>query len=158
MPLPCSCVRSMRLRRARASPPCSRVRQTSAFADQSAGRASEFAHVLFTRPAGGGMVPTSRAGRDDVPAAHRVRGGLMSTTEYDLTIVLEDKPGTLAKAAEAIAAERINIEGGATINCGGEGIFQALFKTEQGPCNAKRPVEKLGCQVSAQDPVVVPQA
>src|SRR5437867_12403810 len=104
------------------------------------------------------MVPTSRAGRDDVPAAHRLRGGLMSTTEYDLTIVLEDKPGTLAKAAEAIAAERINIEGGATINCGGERIFHALFKTEQDAGNARRPLEQTGFKVRSQEPVVVAQA
>src|SRR2546422_5909032 len=98
------------------------------------------------------MVPTSRAGRDDVPAAHRARGGLMSTTQYDLTIVLEDKPGILAKATEAIAAERINIEGGATINCGGGGVFHALFKTEQGAGRAKRAPGKAGLKVRAQGP------
>jgi hypothetical protein len=82
----------------------------------------------------------------------------MSTTMQDLTIVLEDKPGALAKAAEAIAAERINIEGGATINCGGEGIFHALFKTEQDATAAKRALEKIGFKVRAQEPVVVEQA
>jgi len=82
----------------------------------------------------------------------------MSTTMQDLTIILEDKPGALAKAAEAIAAERINIEGGATINCGGEGIFHALFKTEQDATAAKRALEKIGFKVRAQEPVVVEQA
>ena len=82
----------------------------------------------------------------------------MSTTQYDLTIVLEDKPGILAKATEAIATERINLEGGATINCGGEGIFHALFKTEQDAGNAKRALEKAGFKVRAQEPVVVTQA
>src|SRR2546428_2426420 len=101
------------------------------------------------------MVPTSRAGRDDVPAAHRVRGGLMSTTEYDLTIVLEDKPGTLAKAAEAIAAERINLEGGATINCGGGGVFPAPFQTQQGAGNAEGALVKAGTNARAQEPLVV---
>lgn len=81
----------------------------------------------------------------------------MSTTQYDLTIVLEDRAGTLAKATEAIAAERVNIEGGATINCGGEGIFHALFKTEQDAGNAKRALEKAGFKVRAQEPVVVAQ-
>ena len=82
----------------------------------------------------------------------------MSTTMQDLTIVLEDKPGALARAAEAIAAERINIEGGATINCGWEGIFHALFKTEQDATAAKRALEKIGFKVRAQEPVVVEQA
>jgi hypothetical protein len=76
----------------------------------------------------------------------------------DLTIVLEDKPGTLAKATEAIASERVNLEGGATINCGGEGIFHALFKSEQDASTAKRALEKAGFKVRAQQPVVVAEA
>ncbi|HEV8536278.1 MAG TPA: hypothetical protein VGR87_11270 [Candidatus Limnocylindria bacterium] len=82
----------------------------------------------------------------------------MSTTLQDLTIVLEDRPGALAKATEAIAAERINIEGGATLNCGGEGIFHALFKTEQDAAAAKRALEKAGYTVREQQPVVVTTA
>jgi|SRR5688572_6738142 hypothetical protein len=82
----------------------------------------------------------------------------MSTTMYDLTIVLQDKPGALAKATEAIAAERVNLEGGATINCGGEGIFHALFKTEQDANTVKRALEKSGFTVRAQQPVVVTEA
>src|SRR2546426_7783830 len=82
----------------------------------------------------------------------------MSTTQYDLTIVLEDKPGILAKATEAIAAERINIEGGATINCGGGGIFHPLFKTEQDAGSAKRALEKTGLKGRAQEPLGVAQA
>jgi hypothetical protein len=77
---------------------------------------------------------------------------------YDLTIVLQDKPGALAKATEAIAAERVNLEGGATINCGGEGIFHALFKTEQDASTVKRALEKSGFTVRAQQPVVVTEA
>jgi hypothetical protein len=82
----------------------------------------------------------------------------LSTTLQDLTIVLEDRPGALAKATEAIAAERINIEGGATLNCGGEGIFHALFKTEQDAAAAKRALEKAGYTVREQQPVVVTTA
>jgi hypothetical protein len=77
---------------------------------------------------------------------------------YDLTIVLQDKPGALAKATEAIAAERVNLEGGATVNCGGEGIFHALFKTEQDANTVKRALEKSGFTVRAQQPVVVTEA
>jgi hypothetical protein len=79
----------------------------------------------------------------------------MSTTMQNLTVVLQDRPGTLAKAAQTIAAERINIEGGATINCGGEGIFNALFKSEQDATTAKKALEKAGFTVRSQQPVVV---
>jgi hypothetical protein len=76
----------------------------------------------------------------------------------DLEIVLKDTPGTLAKATEAIAAEGINIEGGATFNCGGEGVFHALFKTDQDATAAKRALEKTGHTVRSQNKVVVTDA
>lgn len=83
----------------------------------------------------------------------------MATTTYqDLTIVLEDKPGRLAKATEAIAAERINLEGGASISCGGEGIFHALFRSEQDAATAKKALEKAGVKVRTQQPVIVTDA
>lgn len=44
----------------------------------------------------------------------------MQTLMGDLTITLEDQPGTLAKATEAIAKAGINIEGAAGFPCGGE--------------------------------------
>jgi hypothetical protein len=83
---------------------------------------------------------------------------MQQTTFQNLSIVLEDRPGTLAKAAEAIAAEGINLEGSATINCGSEGIFNALFKTEQDASAAKRALERSGFTVRAQQPVVVTEA
>src|SRR2546428_11270018 len=98
---------------------------------------------LLDRPAVA-WCPPRRLGETNVPAAHRVRGGVMSTTEYDRTIFLEDKPGTLAKAAEAIAAERINIEGGATINCGGGGIFHAPLQNERGEGDVPRRLRAVG--------------
>jgi len=104
------------------------------------------------------MVPLPGLGERNAHTRRKLEEVFMSTTMQDLTIVLDDKPGTLAKAAEAIAAERINIEGGATINCGGEGIFHALFKTEQDAGSAKRALEKAGFKVRAQEPVVVEQA
>src|SRR5437870_13272937 len=96
------------------------------------------------------MVPLPGLGERNAQTRTQLEEVFMSTTMQDLTIVLEDKPGTLAKAAEAIATERINIEGGATINCGGEGIFHALFKTEQDASNARRALEKSGFKVRAQ--------
>ena len=82
----------------------------------------------------------------------------MQSTMQDLEIVLKDTPGTLAKATEAIAAEGINIEGGATFNCGGEGVFHALFKTDQDATAAKRALEKTGHTVRSQNKVVVTDA
>ncbi len=82
----------------------------------------------------------------------------MQTTMQDLEIILADKPGTLAKATEIIAGERINLEGGATFNCGGEGIFHALFKTEQDASAAKKALEKAGHKVRSQNKVVVSDA
>lgn len=82
----------------------------------------------------------------------------MATTFQDLTVILEDKPGTLAKAAEVIAEQGINLEGASSINCGGEGILHALLKTEQDAAAAKRGLEKAGFTVRAQQPVVVVEA
>jgi hypothetical protein len=44
-------------------------------------------------------------------------------TMQDLTITLADRPGTLAKATEAIAKAGINLEGGAGFPCGGEAVL-----------------------------------
>src|SRR5437667_12684995 len=82
----------------------------------------------------------------------------MQATFYDLEIVLQDKPGTLAKATEAIAQEQINLEGGATFKCGGEGIFHALFKTEKDATSAKKSLEKIGFKAREQTPGVVTDA
>src|SRR5437660_12600536 len=78
----------------------------------------------------------------------------MQATFYDLEIVLQDKPGTLAKATEAIAQEQINLEGGATFKCGGGGILHALFKTEKDATSGKKSLEKIGFKVREQTPVV----
>lgn len=82
----------------------------------------------------------------------------MPTNMQDLEIVLEDKPGTLAKATEAIASQQINLEGGASIKCGAEGIFHALFRTEQDASAAKKALEKVGFKVRESKKVVVAEA
>src|SRR5207302_8481932 len=79
----------------------------------------------------------------------------MQATFYDLEIVLQDKPGTLAKATEAIAQEQINLEGGATFKCGGEGVFHALLQTEKDATSAKKSLENDRCKVREQTPVGV---
>jgi hypothetical protein len=77
---------------------------------------------------------------------------------FDLETVLEDKPGTLAKATEAIASQQINIEGGSTLKCGGEGIFHSLYRTEQEAATAKKALEKAGFKTRDVKKVVVTEA
>ncbi len=76
----------------------------------------------------------------------------MQTLMGDLTITLEDQPGTLAKATEAIAKAGINIEGAAGFPCGGEGIFHVLTKDAQA---TRRALESAGFKISAEQQVLV---
>lgn len=76
----------------------------------------------------------------------------MQTLMGDLTITLEDHPGTLAKATEAIAKAGINIEGGAGFPCGGEGVFHVLTKDAQA---TRRALESAGFRISAEQQVLV---
>jgi len=73
-------------------------------------------------------------------------------TMQDLTITLADRPGTLAKATEAIAKAGINIEGGVGFPCGGEGIFHVLTKDPQA---TRRALESAGYKIGAEQQVVV---
>jgi hypothetical protein len=73
-------------------------------------------------------------------------------TLQDLTITLADRPGTLAKAIEAIAKAGINIEGAAGFPCGGEGIFHVLTKDAQA---TRRALESAGFKIGAEQPVVL---
>jgi hypothetical protein len=70
----------------------------------------------------------------------------------DLTITLTDRPGTLAKALEAIAKAGINIEGAAGFPCGGEGIFHLLTKDSTA---TRRALESAGFKIGAEQQVVV---
>lgn len=76
----------------------------------------------------------------------------MQTLMGDLTIMLEDHPGTLAKATEAIARAGINIEGAAGFPCGGEGVFHVLTKDAQA---TRRALESAGFKVGAEQQVLV---
>jgi hypothetical protein len=71
-------------------------------------------------------------------------------TFKDLQVILDkDRPGTLAKAATAIANAGINIEGFCEI----DGQFHTV--TSDGP-NAKRALESAGYKVRETDVVVFP--
>jgi hypothetical protein len=73
----------------------------------------------------------------------------MPKTARDLTVSLnEDRPGILAKAAEAIASGGLNIDGFAEI----EGILHVLTSD---PASARRALELQGLSVSGEHEVVV---
>lgn len=76
----------------------------------------------------------------------------MQNLMRDLTLTLEDRPGTLAKATEAIAKAGINLEGGAGVPCGGEGVFHIL--TKDAPAT-RRALESAGFKVGAEQQVLV---
>ncbi len=73
----------------------------------------------------------------------------MQNYAKDLTVALqEDRPGTLAKATEAIAKAGINIDGYAEI----EGILHVLTKD---PTATRSALEAAGFHVHGEQPVLV---
>ena len=70
----------------------------------------------------------------------------------DLTVILENRPGTLAEAAEALGGAGINIDGSCGFPCGGEGIFHILVEDAAG---ARSALEKAGFEVRDERDVLV---
>jgi hypothetical protein len=70
----------------------------------------------------------------------------------DLTIVLVDRPGTLADASEALGRAGVNIDGACGFGCAGEGIYHVLV--EDGAA-ARRALEAAGHEVRAERDVLV---
>ena len=62
----------------------------------------------------------------------------------DLTVILEDRPGTLADVGEALGKAGINIEGGCGFPCEGEGVLHIL---EEAAAAARRALEEVGIEV-----------
>ena len=62
----------------------------------------------------------------------------------DLTVIMEDCPGTLADVGEALGKAGINIEGGCGFPCEGEGVLHILV--EDAPA-ARRALEEVGIEV-----------
>jgi hypothetical protein len=76
----------------------------------------------------------------------------MVTTAKDFTVVLENKPGTLWKATDAIARAGVNIDGfSGSAECGN--TFHLLF-TSDFP-SAKRALESAGYKVKAEKDVLL---
>lgn len=70
----------------------------------------------------------------------------------DLTVILVDRPGTLADAAEALGGAGLNIEGVCGFPAGGEGVLHVLVEDADA---ARRALEAAGLEVRAEREVVV---
>lgn len=67
----------------------------------------------------------------------------------DLTIILTNRPGTLADAAEALGRAGVNIRGGCGFPAGGEGIFHVLVDD---PSAARAALSEAGLEVRDERP------
>jgi hypothetical protein len=70
----------------------------------------------------------------------------------DLTVMLEDKPGTLARVGETLGAAGVNIDGFSATTGGGRGELHVLVEDASA---AKRALEGAGISVSAEREMVV---
>ena len=70
----------------------------------------------------------------------------------DLTIIMEDRPGTLADVGEALGNAGINIEGMCGFPCEGKGIGHLLVEDAAA---ARRALEEIGIEVPRERPVLV---
>lgn len=70
----------------------------------------------------------------------------------DLTVILVNRPGTLADAMESLGAAGINVVGAAGLECGGEGVFHVLVEDA---ASAREAVRGAGMEVRAEREVVV---
>ena len=70
----------------------------------------------------------------------------------DLTVEMDDKPGTVAAAAEALGKAGVNIEAIAGFVVGGRGVGHILVEDVQ---KARKALEATGTRVTAERPVLV---
>lgn len=70
----------------------------------------------------------------------------------DLTIILENQPGTLADVGEALGRAGVNMLGACGFPCAGEGILHVLVEDAAG---ARRAAEEAGFEVRAEREVLV---
>lgn len=70
----------------------------------------------------------------------------------DLTVILEDRPGTLADAFKALGGAGVNVVGACGFPAAGEGILHVLVEDAG---QARRAVEGAGLEVRAERDVVV---
>lgn len=70
----------------------------------------------------------------------------------DLTVILVNRPGTLADAAEALGRAGVNIEGVCGFPAGGEGVMHVLVEDADA---GRRALEAAGLEVRAEREVVI---
>ena len=70
----------------------------------------------------------------------------------DLTVVLEDRPGTLADMGEALGKAGINMEGGCGFPCEGKGVIHILVEDAAA---ARRALEEIDLEVRGERQVLV---
>ena len=70
----------------------------------------------------------------------------------DLTVILQDRPGTLADMGEALGKAGINIEGGCGFPCEGQGVIHILVEDAAA---ARRALEEIGLEVRGERQVLV---
>lgn len=70
----------------------------------------------------------------------------------DLTVILQDRPGTLADMGEALGKAEINIDGIGGFVCAGEGIFHILVEDATA---ARRALEEINIEVRGEREVLV---
>ncbi len=70
----------------------------------------------------------------------------------DLTVILENRPGTLADMGEALGKAGINMEGECGFPCEGEGLIHILIEDTAA---ARKALEEVGLEVRAERDVLV---
>ena len=70
----------------------------------------------------------------------------------DLTVILEDRPGTLAAMGKALGNAGINIEGGCGFRSEGKGVIHILVGDVAA---ARRELKKAGIEVRDERPVLI---
>ncbi|UCD44883.1 MAG: ACT domain-containing protein [Candidatus Bathyarchaeota archaeon] len=70
----------------------------------------------------------------------------------DLTVVLEDRPGTLADMSEALGKAGINIDGLCGFPCEDKGVIHVLVEDASA---ARKALEDAGIEVKGDRPVLV---
>lgn len=70
----------------------------------------------------------------------------------DLTVILVNRPGTIADAAEALGRAGVNIEGVCGFPAGGEGVLHVLVEDADA---GRRALEAAGLEVRAEREVVI---
>jgi hypothetical protein len=73
----------------------------------------------------------------------------------NLTVILEDRPGTLAEMGEALGAAGVNIDGMCGFPCEGQGSIHILVEDVAG---ARQALEKVGVEIEAEREVLEVEA